>query len=97
MKSVITSMAIPPKEGAQGDAAKPLPLVTVDEVLVDVAIRPLLSGKAVVNHVAVTGFSVRAKRDADGTLHLPPIPVGEAPAPAAPASTESAAASARGK
>lgn len=52
-------------------APKADPLVTVDSLRTNVAITPLLSGKAVVNSVVVDGFSVKVRREADGSLNLP--------------------------
>lgn len=46
-------------------------LLTVDEVRTNVALTPLLSGKAVVNSVDVYGFVLKVKREADGSMNLP--------------------------
>lgn len=53
-------------DGTPGDN-----LLTVDSARTNVALFPLLSGKAIVNSVEVDGFSLKVKREADGTLNLP--------------------------
>lgn len=61
----ITVAALKP-DGTPGET-----LLTVNEVRTNVALTPLLSGKAVVNSVDVNGFAVNLVRDADGNLNLP--------------------------
>ena len=47
------------------------PLLSLSEVRTNLAVGPLLSGRIVVNSLAVNGFALRLRREADGTLNLP--------------------------
>ncbi len=57
--------------GPEGEVGEPL--LTVDEVRTSVAVSPLLSGNIIVNSVDVNGFSVRVRRNADGSMNLPDL------------------------
>lgn len=48
-------------------------LLTVKEARTNVALMPLLSGKAIVNSVEVNGFAATVRRDADGNLNIPDL------------------------
>lgn len=65
---VLENITIAPlkDDGTPGDN-----LLTVASARTNVALFPLLSGKAIVNSVEVDGFTVKVKQEADGTLNLP--------------------------
>ncbi|MCD8139161.1 MAG: AsmA family protein, partial [Planctomycetaceae bacterium] len=46
-------------------------LLHIREVRTNVALTPLLSGKAIINSVDVNGFTLTLRRDQDGSLNLP--------------------------
>ncbi len=47
------------------------PLLHIREARTNVALAPLMSGKAIVNSISVDGFILRIHRDANGELNLP--------------------------
>lgn len=49
------------------------PLLVVKEARTNVALTPLLSGKAIVNSIEVNGFTAKVRREADGTLNIPDL------------------------
>lgn len=65
---VIDDITVAPlgPDGAPGET-----LLTIKEARTNVALMPLLSGKAIVNSVEVNGFAATVRREADGTLNLP--------------------------
>ncbi len=65
---VVSDITLAPltPDGAPGD-----PLLVIKEARTNVALTPLLSGKAIVNAVEVNGFTATVRREADGSLNLP--------------------------
>lgn len=58
-------------DGGAETAAEGKPLLAIEQVRINVAVAPLLSGKIVVDSVVVNGFAVDVRRDADGRFNLP--------------------------
>lgn len=67
---VIDDLALAPlaPDGTPGE-----PLLTVKETRTNIALIPLLSGKAIVNSFTMDGFVLKLRREADGNLNLPDV------------------------
>ncbi len=65
---VVDDIAIAPV-GPDGQPGEPL--LTIREARTNIALTPLLSGKAIVNSIEINGFTAKVRREADGSLNIP--------------------------